>query len=68
VSKLKIKMVSKRSGNVAWIRDDGTPSNYEGEAGHFDGRLANLQIKDYRETLERVVGRCAWNFTLIPVK
>ncbi len=63
--KVKIKMVSTRSGNVAWIREDGTPSSYEGEAGLFTADEAGACIRDYTDTLVRVVGRCANNFELV---
>lgn len=65
--KVKIKMTSTRTGKVGWIRDDGTPSDYESEAGRFDCRLADLLIADYTATLVRVVGRCANTFTLVSV-
>lgn len=64
----KIKMISTRSGSIAWIREDGTPSNYEGEAGRFTQDEADACIADYRDTLVRVVGRCANNFTLIETR
>lgn len=62
-----IKMTSTRTGDVAWIREDGTPSKYESEAGRFTEEEADMVIAEYRQTLERVVGRCANRFALIEV-
>ena len=67
-STVKIKMTSTRSGNVGWIRSDGTPSNYESEAGHFTPEQAQATIDEYTENLVRVVGRCANRFDMVPVK
>jgi hypothetical protein len=63
----KIKMVSTRTGRVGWVRSDGTPSDYESEAGRFDHDAANAVIAEYTEHLTRVVKRCANTFTLIEV-
>lgn len=65
---VKIKMTSTRSGRVGWIRPDGTPSDYEGDAGRFDVVAANAVIEEYTATLVRVVGRCANTFTLVEVQ
>ena len=65
MSRHKIRMTSTRSGRVAWIRQDGTPSEYETEAGHFHRSEAEAVILDYRNTLIRVVGRCANTFDMI---
>lgn len=65
--KVKIKMTSTRSGNVGWVRADGTPSNHEGDAGYFTPAEAEATIAEYTENLVRTVGRCANRFEMIPV-
>lgn len=60
-------MVSTRSGRIGWIRADGTPSDYQSEAGRFTAEAAQAVIDDYTATLVRVVGRCANRFELVAV-
>ena len=66
--RFEIRMTSKRSGAVAWIRPDGTPANHRSEAGRFTGSAALAVIAEYTEQLVRVIGRCANTFDLIESK
>lgn len=63
--RFEIKMTSTRSGRVAWLRADGTPSDHRSEAGRFQGSAALDTIAEYQQQLTRVVGRCANTFTMI---
>lgn len=64
--KVKIKMTSTRTGKVGWIRPDGTPSDYESEAGAFSPEAAQDVIDEYTANLVRVVGRNANRFEMLP--
>lgn len=65
--RVEIKMTSTRSGRVAWLRADGTPSDHRSEAGRFDRDAALEVIAEYKEQLTRVVGRCANTFDLVEI-
>lgn len=62
---LVIKMTSRRTGKVAWLRKDGTPSDYRSEAGYFSDDEANTMIDDYESTLIRVTGTCHMTFQVL---
>lgn len=66
--RVKIRMTSTRSGRVAWVRGDGTPTDHETEAGRFDRAAAEAVVAEYTETLVCVVGRCANTFDLVEVR
>ncbi len=55
-----IKLVSTRSGAVSYLRDDGTPTNYRGEAGRYTTAAAQAMIDEAKRHMPR------WTFTTEP--
>lgn len=61
----RVKLTSKRTGRVGWIRPDGTPTDHESEAGCFTRDRAEFWISDIETFYTRTVGRCAYKFEVL---
>jgi hypothetical protein len=62
-----IRITSKRgTGTVGWLHETATPRQHRTEAGLFSQLGAEDAIREFSESLERAVGRCAWAFEILP--
>lgn len=61
-----VRITSMRTGRVGWLSDEATPREHRTEAGLFSQAGAEDAIREYSESLTRVVGRCAWTCEILP--